>query len=224
MKNKKIKLKKIKIPASFITKPPKAKKMKEKLYMWYTGGFTNLPPIIIDSNYNLLDGYCTYLITRVVGGKNIRCCIKKNIVKKVKHSYSPRKIQRRINVINNSDTISEQLLSNIENDRYCIRYNDLNVYVQHYVSLMKLIIHSHKEEYPFSINIVESNDKYIDVEFSVGDMVFLQDYVSIILLKDVGFIKQNLLLTEYISYTSLVSDINAISEIINAVISIKKIS
>lgn len=73
MKTKKIKLSKIKVPKCFEVRPPKKEKMKNKLFTLWLDGFDKLPPIIIDKYYNLIDGYCTYLIACRSTQKKVEC-------------------------------------------------------------------------------------------------------------------------------------------------------
>lgn len=73
MKTRKIRLSKIKVPKCFEVKPPKKEKMKDKLFTLWLDGFDSLPPIIIDKHYNLIDGYCTYLIACRSTQKKVEC-------------------------------------------------------------------------------------------------------------------------------------------------------
>lgn len=73
MRTRKIRLSKIKVPKCFEVKPPKKEKMKDKLFTLWLDGFDSLPPIIIDKHYNLIDGYCTYLIACRSTQKKVEC-------------------------------------------------------------------------------------------------------------------------------------------------------
>lgn len=73
MRTRKIRLSKIKVPKCFEVKPPKKEKMKDKLFTLWLDGFNSLPPIIIDKHYNLIDGYCTYLIACRNTQKKVEC-------------------------------------------------------------------------------------------------------------------------------------------------------
>ena len=58
---------KIKIQKDFKEKPPKSNKLITKTADYMIG--IDLPPIIIDKDYNLIDGYCSYLIAKALGVK-----------------------------------------------------------------------------------------------------------------------------------------------------------
>ena len=81
MKTRKIKLSKIKVPKCFEVKPPKKEKMKDKLFTLWLDGFDSLPPIIIDKHYNLIDGYCTYLIACRSTQKKVECKVSNQLSK-----------------------------------------------------------------------------------------------------------------------------------------------
>jgi hypothetical protein len=70
---KRMKISRIKIPDSFKSHPPKESKMKDKVYNMWIHGFDILPPIVVDTDYNLIDGYCTYLIAKQSGFKKLEC-------------------------------------------------------------------------------------------------------------------------------------------------------
>lgn len=81
MKTRKVKLSKIKVPKCFEVKPPKKEKMKDKLFTLFVDGFDSLPPIIIDKHYNLIDGYCTYLIACRSTQKKVKCKVSNQLSK-----------------------------------------------------------------------------------------------------------------------------------------------
>lgn len=81
MKTRKVKLNKIKVPKCFELKPPKKEKMKDKLFTLFVDGFDSLPPIIIDKHYNLIDGYCTYLIACRSTQKKVECKVSNQLSK-----------------------------------------------------------------------------------------------------------------------------------------------
>lgn len=58
---------KIKIQKDFKENPPKSDKLITKTADYMIG--KDLPPIIIDKDYNLIDGYCSYLIAKALGVK-----------------------------------------------------------------------------------------------------------------------------------------------------------
>ena len=81
MRTRKIRLSKIKVPKCFEVKPPKKEKMKDKLFTLWLDGFDSLPPIIIDKHYNLIDGYCTYLIACRSTQKKVECKVSNQLSK-----------------------------------------------------------------------------------------------------------------------------------------------
>ena len=81
MKTRKVKLSKIKVPKCFELKPPKKEKMKDKLFTLFVDGFDSLPSIIIDKHYNLIDGYCTYLIACRSTQKKVECKVSNQLSK-----------------------------------------------------------------------------------------------------------------------------------------------
>ena len=81
MKTRKVKLSKIKVPKCFELKPPKTEKMKDKLFTLFVDGFDSLPSIIIDKHYNLIDGYCTYLIACRSTQKKVECKVSNQLSK-----------------------------------------------------------------------------------------------------------------------------------------------
>ena len=56
---------KIKISPDFVLSPPRTEKIIEKMLMFFRECY--LEPIIVDRNFFLVDGYCSYLIARHVG-------------------------------------------------------------------------------------------------------------------------------------------------------------
>lgn len=56
---------KIKLPTSFIKHPPKPEKIIHKMLKFSRE--SELDDILIDENFYLLDGYCSYLIAQQVG-------------------------------------------------------------------------------------------------------------------------------------------------------------
>ena len=81
IKTRKIKLSKLKVPKCFEVKPPKKEKMKDKLFTLWLDGFDSLPSIIIDKHYNLIDGYCTYLIACRSTQKKVKCKVSNQLSK-----------------------------------------------------------------------------------------------------------------------------------------------
>ena len=81
MKTRKVKLSKIKVPKCFELKPPKKEKMKDKLFTLFVDGFDSLPSIIIDKHYNLIDGYCTYLIACRSTQQKVKCKVSNQLSK-----------------------------------------------------------------------------------------------------------------------------------------------
>ena len=56
---------KIKISPDFVLSPPNPEKIISKMLTFFRE--RNLEPIIVDENYFLGDGYCSYLIAKQVG-------------------------------------------------------------------------------------------------------------------------------------------------------------
>ena len=56
---------KIKISPDFVLSPPNPEKIIEKMLLFYRECY--LAPIIVDSDFVLVDGYCSYLIAKQVG-------------------------------------------------------------------------------------------------------------------------------------------------------------
>lgn len=70
MSIKYVKLKKgcfhqIKIPPDFVLSPPNPEKIISKMLTFFRECY--LEPIIVDENYFIVDGYCSYLIAKQVG-------------------------------------------------------------------------------------------------------------------------------------------------------------
>lgn len=55
----------IKIPPDFVLSPPNPEKIISKMLTFSRECY--LEPIIVDENYFLVDGYCSYLIAKQVG-------------------------------------------------------------------------------------------------------------------------------------------------------------
>ena len=64
------KLSDIKIPQMFLDCPPKADKMIKKTAEFIKDG--KLPAIYVDRDFNLLDGYCSYLIATTLDYKKAK--------------------------------------------------------------------------------------------------------------------------------------------------------
>lgn len=64
------KLGSIKIPQLFLDCPPKADKLIKKTAEFIKDG--TLPAIYVDRDYNLLDGYCSYLIATALDYKKAK--------------------------------------------------------------------------------------------------------------------------------------------------------
>ena len=56
---------KIKISPDFVLSPPNPEKIISKILTFFRECY--LEPIIVDENYFLVDGYCSYLIAKQVG-------------------------------------------------------------------------------------------------------------------------------------------------------------
>jgi hypothetical protein len=56
---------KIKVPSEFIENPPKPEKVIIKTAKFFETG--ELEKIYVDEGFNLLDGYCSYLIATTLG-------------------------------------------------------------------------------------------------------------------------------------------------------------
>lgn len=65
-----IPLSKIKILQVMLSHPPKPYKIAQR-YTYYLHNREFQFPIILDHNYNLLDGYITYLISKMMGCKTV---------------------------------------------------------------------------------------------------------------------------------------------------------
>lgn len=61
---------KIKISPDFVLSQPRTEKIIEKMLMFFRECY--LEPIIVDENYFLVDGYCSYLIAKQVGTDFVR--------------------------------------------------------------------------------------------------------------------------------------------------------
>ena len=66
-----IKLDKINVPANFRNTIPAAKKIAERLTCYQKAGAFDRE-IILDENYNLIDGYSTYLVCKMLGLNKVR--------------------------------------------------------------------------------------------------------------------------------------------------------
>ncbi|WP_143322622.1 hypothetical protein [Clostridium sp. HBUAS56010] len=65
-----ISLSKIKILPTMLSHPPKPYKIAQR-YTYYLRNREFQSPIILDHNYNLIDGYITYLIAKMMGCKAV---------------------------------------------------------------------------------------------------------------------------------------------------------
>ena len=70
---------KIKIPQNFLDNPPKPEKVIEKMLRFSRE--SELEDILVDENFYLLDGYCSYLIAQQVGAEFVK-------IKMVKGAYN----------------------------------------------------------------------------------------------------------------------------------------
>ena len=61
---------KIKVPARFIDYPPKPEKLIHKMLIFSRE--SELDDILVDENFYLLDGYCSYLIAQQVGADFVK--------------------------------------------------------------------------------------------------------------------------------------------------------
>lgn len=61
---------KIKIPQRFIDYPPKPEKLIHKMLIFSRE--SELDDILVDENFYLLDGYCSYLIAQQVGPEFVK--------------------------------------------------------------------------------------------------------------------------------------------------------
>lgn len=61
---------KIKVKPSFKETTPGAKKLIEKTAEFVAG--RDLPPIYVDRDFYLIDGYCTYLIATTLGSNRVK--------------------------------------------------------------------------------------------------------------------------------------------------------
>ena len=74
MKEKTIRLARIKIPKEFEQTLPRPHKVNRKYYHFYsTGDFDK--PVVIDKRRTLVDGYITYLFYRMLGKKKLKVMI-----------------------------------------------------------------------------------------------------------------------------------------------------
>ena len=62
--------KNIKIPLSFSENPPKPEKLIHKVLVFARE--SELEDILIDEDFNLVDGYCSYLIAQQVGTQFVK--------------------------------------------------------------------------------------------------------------------------------------------------------
>ena len=62
--------KNIKIPRSFSENPPKADKLIHKTLVFARE--SELEDILVDEDFNLVDGYCSYLIAKEVGAQFVK--------------------------------------------------------------------------------------------------------------------------------------------------------
>lgn len=65
---------KIKVPSEFLENPPKPEKIISKTAKFFETG--ELEKIYIDEGFNLLDGYCSYLIATTLGKKKTKKKVK----------------------------------------------------------------------------------------------------------------------------------------------------
>ncbi len=72
-KHKRVDIEKIKIPADFLECTPKPEKLILKTADYINKG--ELSPVYIDKDYNLIDGYCSYLIYKTLYHEKIVCIV-----------------------------------------------------------------------------------------------------------------------------------------------------
>ena len=70
LKMKLLTLDKIRIRKSFAECPPTPEKLIRKTAEFLNGA--KLEPILIDKDYNLIDGYCSYLIANTLNSKKFK--------------------------------------------------------------------------------------------------------------------------------------------------------
>ncbi len=64
------KLNKIRVPQSFVDSPPRPEKLILKTAKFVKEG--ELEKIYIDKDFNLVDGYCSYLIAKTLNSKKVK--------------------------------------------------------------------------------------------------------------------------------------------------------
>lgn len=70
LKMKFLTLDKIKIRCDFVLSPPSPEKLIRKTAEFVNGA--KLEPILIDKDYNLIDGYCSYLIAKNLNSRKYK--------------------------------------------------------------------------------------------------------------------------------------------------------
>lgn len=75
-KNRIVKIEKIKIPPDFLNSSPNPAKLILKTVDYING--EELSPIYLDKDYNLIDGYCSYLIYKTLYRKSVWCIVVKD--------------------------------------------------------------------------------------------------------------------------------------------------
>lgn len=65
---------KIKVPSEFVENPPKPEKVIAKTAKFFEAG--ELEKIYVDEGFNLLDGYCSYLIATTLGREKTKKKVK----------------------------------------------------------------------------------------------------------------------------------------------------
>lgn len=74
---------KIKVPSEFIENPPKPEKVIAKTAKFFETG--ELEKIYVDEGFNLLDGYCSYLVATALGrektNKKVKIIMVRDIAK-----------------------------------------------------------------------------------------------------------------------------------------------
>ena len=70
LKMKWVTLDKIKIRPCFAESPPTPEKLIRKTAEFVNGA--KLEPILIDKDYNLIDGYCSYLIAKTLNSRKFK--------------------------------------------------------------------------------------------------------------------------------------------------------
>lgn len=68
---KNVNIDKIKVSEKFEKYPPKPEKLVIKTAEYINTGIVE--PILIDEAYNLIDGYCSYLIIKALGIDSFKC-------------------------------------------------------------------------------------------------------------------------------------------------------